>query len=290
MTGLSESFWSSLTEESGNSMPISLEEEFLLVEKSNHKWDGMLEFIQQQPIQGTTEVCESADNQSLIRFPSQSIWDKSRVILTTDSITNFINASYITLPKVDRRYILTESPLLNTMTNFWLMIWQNQINSIIMMNIFNEKTDSPTNQIHAYMPIGGENGDTDSKEFGDYVITYDSRESYPSFDVTLLLVTEQSSGLSRNITHYAFHSWTMDTENPTHSSRCEDMLGFIFQLYSRGLFIKSDHSVPSPPVLVHCSDGLGRSGALILLEYCLQILMRNHSLKDVKVMLFIRLC
>ena len=44
-----------------------------------------------------------------------------------------------------------------------------------MFNAFNA-TGSGANQIHAYMPTGAENGDTDVIQFGDYVISYVSRE------------------------------------------------------------------------------------------------------------------
>ena len=52
MAALSESFWRSLADETGSSLPISLEEEFLLVERSMRKWDGLLEIIQGQIIKG----------------------------------------------------------------------------------------------------------------------------------------------------------------------------------------------------------------------------------------------
>lgn len=52
MAALSDNFWRSLADETGCSLPISLEDEFLLVERSLHKWDGLLEFIQGQTIKG----------------------------------------------------------------------------------------------------------------------------------------------------------------------------------------------------------------------------------------------
>ena len=44
-----------------------------------------------------------------------------------------------------------------------------------MLNAFNA-IESGANQIHAYMPTGAENGDTDVIQFGDFVISYVSRE------------------------------------------------------------------------------------------------------------------
>ena len=52
---------------------------------------------------GSTDVSESADNQLLMRFPSQHLWDSSRVVLsqTADlSSPHFINASHVSLPQV----------------------------------------------------------------------------------------------------------------------------------------------------------------------------------------------
>lgn len=44
-----------------------------------------------------------------------------------------------------------------------------------MFNAFSA-TESGANQIHAYMPTGAENGDTDVIQFGDFVVSYVSRE------------------------------------------------------------------------------------------------------------------
>eukprot|EP00800_Vazella_pourtalesii_P009959 TRINITY_DN249_c0_g3_i3.p1 TRINITY_DN249_c0_g3~~TRINITY_DN249_c0_g3_i3.p1 ORF type:complete len:566 (+),score=162.44 TRINITY_DN249_c0_g3_i3:51-1748(+) len=282
MAALSDNFWRSLADETGCSLPISLEDEFLLVERSLHKWDGLLEFIQGQTIKGSTDVSESADNQLLMRFPSQHLWDSSRVVLsqTADlSSPHFINASHVSLPQVHRNYILTESPLLHTISNFWRMVWELQIGSILMFNAFSA-TESGANQIHAYMPTGAENGDTDVIQFGDFVVSYVSRESCDTYNITQLLITENNTEQSRTVSHYTFSSWDSHTITP---SRCDDLMGFIFNLYSRGFPSKPDQSASSPPTLVHCSDGLGRSGAFVLLEYCLQIIIQTQSLKGIKI-------
>ena len=87
--------------------------------------------------------------------------------------------------QVSRHYILTQSPLLDTIQHFWEMVWQLDIHCILMLNQFNEKVPAPSlaesspasaNQIHAYLPTGAEHGDTDQMECGDYVIKYECKE------------------------------------------------------------------------------------------------------------------
>ena len=52
MSEISDSFWRSLAEEMQCSVPATIEEEFRLVEKSSGGWNGLLDFILQQPMGG----------------------------------------------------------------------------------------------------------------------------------------------------------------------------------------------------------------------------------------------
>jgi protein tyrosine phosphatase len=38
--------------------------------------------------------------------------------------TDYINASLVEVKDVDRRYILTQGPLSNTVAHFWALVWE----------------------------------------------------------------------------------------------------------------------------------------------------------------------
>ena len=59
--------------------------------------------------------------------------DATRIILTHPE-TDYINANFISVPEVDRTYIMTQGPLDITSEHFWHMIWQEQCPGIVMLN------------------------------------------------------------------------------------------------------------------------------------------------------------
>ncbi|XP_037540515.1 tyrosine-protein phosphatase non-receptor type 18 [Nematolebias whitei] len=60
--------------------------------------------------------------------------DQTRVVLspTSESHSDYINASFIKGPSGDCRYIASQGPLSSTLVDFWRMIWQHKIKVIVM--------------------------------------------------------------------------------------------------------------------------------------------------------------
>lgn len=59
--------------------------------------------------------------------------DHSRIKLHRGS-TDYINANLVEVSAADRKYILTQGPLPNTIGHFWLMIWEQKTRAILMLN------------------------------------------------------------------------------------------------------------------------------------------------------------
>ena len=59
--------------------------------------------------------------------------DSTRIILTHPE-TEYINANFISVPEVNRTYIMTQGPLDITSEHFWHMIWQENCPGIVMLN------------------------------------------------------------------------------------------------------------------------------------------------------------
>ncbi|KAM4795855.1 receptor-type tyrosine-protein phosphatase V-like [Rhinophrynus dorsalis] len=69
-------------------------------------------------------------------------YDHSRVKLTLingDPNSGYINANYIPGFHDDKEYIATQAPTLASLIDFWRMIWEQQVRTIVMLTICEEK-------------------------------------------------------------------------------------------------------------------------------------------------------
>ncbi|CAH1375519.1 unnamed protein product, partial [Tenebrio molitor] len=89
---------------------------------------------------------ESLKKKNILKNQDQSIlpYDVNRVKLNnkngcTRRPTDYINASYVQISDNEKEYIVTQNPLENTTADFWDMIWQENVNHIIMITSPNEK-------------------------------------------------------------------------------------------------------------------------------------------------------
>ena len=48
--------------------------------------------------------------------------------------SNYINASYVDGFRARKAYIATQSPLPETVADFWRMVWQLKIYTVVMLN------------------------------------------------------------------------------------------------------------------------------------------------------------
>lgn len=76
------------------------------------------------------------------------------------------------------------------------------------------------------------------------------------------------SGQSRIVNHYAFHSWP-DHGVPSDSSALLELLNTVQIEYAAtinrelGYTNAYDTPIPPPPIVVHCSAGIGRTGEFL---------------------------
>uniref|UniRef100_A0A3Q3LZY4 protein-tyrosine-phosphatase n=1 Tax=Mastacembelus armatus TaxID=205130 RepID=A0A3Q3LZY4_9TELE len=78
----------------------------------------------------TTEAGALKENIKKNRYKDILPYDQSRVVLslgTTDSDSDYINASFIEGEIGNHRYIASQGPLRSTVTDFWRMIWQQDV-------------------------------------------------------------------------------------------------------------------------------------------------------------------
>ncbi|VDO03698.1 unnamed protein product [Rodentolepis nana] len=104
-----------------------------------------------------------------------------------------------------------------------------------------------------------------------FEVTHLSSQSGEDYTCTKLNLKDIKSGQSRIIEHYAFHSWP-DHGVPSDSSALLELLSTVQSEYAStikrelGYDSSFDTPIPPPPIVVHCSAGIGRTGTFIALD------------------------
>ncbi|XP_059539621.1 receptor-type tyrosine-protein phosphatase R isoform X6 [Myotis daubentonii] len=170
----------------------------------------------------------------------------SRVCLrpknVTDSLSTYINANYIRgYSGREKAFIATQGPMINTVNDFWQMVWQEDSPVIVMITKLKEKNEKCV----LYWP----------EKRGIYgkvevlVINVNECDNYTVRN----LVLKQGSH-TQHVKHYWYTSW------PDHKT--PDSAQPLLQLM---LDVEEDRlaSAGRGPVVVHCSAGIGRTGCFI---------------------------
>uniref|UniRef100_S4RLC3 Tyrosine-protein phosphatase non-receptor type n=1 Tax=Petromyzon marinus TaxID=7757 RepID=S4RLC3_PETMA len=224
------------------------------------------------PVYSTAEL---PDNQERNRFGDVLPYEQTRVELlpSKDNPTGYINASHVRVRVGGEQwhYIATQGPLPNTCQDFWQMIWEQGVSVIAMVT---PEQESGRQKCHRYWPKLGSK--RNSANYGDYRVTTKFRTDSGSYATTGLKVKHLPSGQERTAWHLHYPDW------PDHGcpEDVQRFLAFLEEVQSVRRHTNSmlpPHTA-SPPVVVHCSAGVGRSGVLILTEITIAGLEHNVQL------------
>ncbi|TRY58173.1 hypothetical protein DNTS_017297 [Danionella cerebrum] len=126
-----------------------MEHEFQEID-SEARWQNLYLEIRNQSQECAFKVAKYPENRTRNRYRDVSPFDHSRVKLENME-NDYINASLVVMEEAQRRYILTQGPLRNTCSHFWLMIWEQKTKAIIMLNRIIEKgSTGETREIHHF--------------------------------------------------------------------------------------------------------------------------------------------
>lgn len=202
--------------------------------------------------------------------------DESRVKLTTSeqelklnsnydentSKNDYIHANYVDGYRQKDAYISTQGPLDDTVEDFWRMIWQQVVLVIAMTTKVIEQRKLKCAQ---YWPL--ESGE--SLRIEDlFEIKNTSVQDLGDYRVSKLLIKHLPSDQTRNIVHCQFLSWP-DHGVPKTAAQILDFIDLVrknqvdclAQLES----IWTGHP-QGPPICVHCSAGIGRTGTFCAID------------------------
>ncbi|XP_046583120.1 receptor-type tyrosine-protein phosphatase kappa-like isoform X4 [Haliotis rubra] len=198
------------------------------------------------------EAAIKPNNKPKNRFLALYAYDDSRVVLADGE--DYINANYIMGYDDTAKYIATQGPRPTTITDFWRMVWQEDVTQIVMLTKLMEVNKK---KCERYWP-----DESKSETYGCYKVTNKTVTSRADYTVTTFVV--QNNGTVKTVTHYHFTSW------PDHGVPSAPALVNFWRLVKHG-------DMDRGPMVVHCSAGVGRTGAFIALDYLMDEAESKHS-------------
>ncbi|GAB7357087.1 hypothetical protein MBLNU459_g7900t1 [Dothideomycetes sp. NU459] len=244
-----------------------------------------------------------------------NIWPFEHTRVKLENVPNhgcdYVNANYITSKRSNKRYIATQGPIPATFTDFWNVVWQQDIRVIVMLTaekeggqikahnywhsnqhgpmrleFLSEKRASLDPEVikrHRKRPSMGGRRSTD----GTTVARPDPKSSsdassneQPYVIVRKLALSHEGHPFQRmrEVTQLQYSSWP-DFGAPAHPAH---LLGLVEQCDAVVRRTTStSHNEPDPPearpILVHCSAGCGRTGTFCTVDTVIDMLKRQRQ-------------
>ncbi|XP_047454665.1 tyrosine-protein phosphatase non-receptor type 23 isoform X2 [Mugil cephalus] len=192
-------------------------------------------------------------------------YDLNRVVLHSGK-DDYINASYVEdLSPYCPRLIATQAPLTGTAADFWLMVYEQKVSMIVML-VSEQELDK--GKVLRYFPT--ERGQQLSQ--GPITLSLTTQKTTPTHMERMISLQYRDQSLKRTVVHLQFTSWP-ELGLPDSKS---NLLRFIQEVHGHYLHQRPLHT----PVVVHCSSGVGRTGAFCLLYAALQELEAGNGIPD----------
>ncbi|XP_072307064.1 receptor-type tyrosine-protein phosphatase N2 [Eucyclogobius newberryi] len=227
------------------------------------EWEALCSY-QAEP--STCSVGHGEGNGKKNRPDAVVAYDHSRITLKTEN--NHGNSDYINASPImdhDPRnptYIASQGPLASTVADFWQMVWESGCVVIVMLTPLSE---NGVKQCHHYWPDEG------SDVYHIYEVNLVSEHIWcDDFLVRSFYLKNLQNNETRTVTQFHYLSWS-DRGIPTSARTLLDFRRKVNKCY-RGR---------SCPIIVHCSDGAGRTGTYILIDMVLNKMAKGAKEIDI---------
>ncbi|XP_013388176.1 tyrosine-protein phosphatase Lar isoform X2 [Lingula anatina] len=194
------------------------------------------------------------------RYANVIAYDHSRVILQPlDAITgsDYINANYMDGYRKQNAYIATQGPLPETFCDFWRMVWEQRSATIVMMTKLEERSRIKCDQ---YWPLRG------TENYGVMQVTILDIMDLATYTIRTFQLSRQGYPEKREVKQFQFTAWP-DHGVPDHPT---PLLMFMRR-------VKASTPPDSGPMITHCSAGVGRTGAFIVIDAMLERIRHERT-------------
>ncbi|XP_051755908.1 receptor-type tyrosine-protein phosphatase eta isoform X3 [Ctenopharyngodon idella] len=209
------------------------------------------EFEDLRPV-GTNQpktVALAPENKAKNRYNNVLPYDSSRVKLSVlgSPFDDYINASYMPGYTSKKEFIAAQGPLPCTVNDFWRLIWEKNVQTIVMLTKCNEQGRIKCEE---YWPA-------DVSHFNNLTVTTTSEIPLEDWTLRDFEVKNVKTAEIRSVRHFHFTAW------PDHGvPETTELLINFRHLVREHMDQYSRHS----PTLVHCSAGVGRTGTFIAID------------------------
>jgi len=232
-------------------------------QRLEQEWVGLCAY-EAEP--NSTSIAFKVENKKKNKYPDKLPYDHNRVLL--NALVNGSNSDYINASSVmdhDPRnpaYIITQGPMSHTVADFWQMVWEQGSVVIVMLSRLSENSHQ---LCHRYWPEEG------SEQYHIFEVHLVSEHVWcDDYLVRSLYLKNSQTGETRTVTQFHFLSWP-DGSIPSSTKAILEFRRKVNKSY-RGR---------SCPMIVHCSDGVGRSGTYVLIDMVLNRMMKGSKEIDI---------
>lgn len=195
-------------------------------------------------------------------------YEMTRVVLQSlpnsaeGSGTDYINANFIDGYKYKKAYIATQAPLVETIDDFWRMLWEHNSTIVVMLTKLREMGREKCAQ---YWP------NERSIRYQYFVVDPIAEYNMSQYILREFKVTDARDGQSRTIRQFQFVDWP-EQGVPKSGESIIELIGQVHKT--------KEQFGQTGPITVHCSAGVGRTGVFITLSIVLER-MRFEGVVDV---------
>lgn len=186
------------------------------------------------------------------RFPDVVPSNKHRAILRTPGgvgRTDYVNAVLLDSHRKSNHFIVTQTPLHTTVIDFWKLVYDHNVHTIVMMENYKHEDDTCAE----YWPE-----EKKMKQYEPFFI--DSVAVYQQDNITIRHFKIHSmlnpKVQAREVRQFQFNAWNDTDFVPKSKSMILDLMDLVNDWQN----VSCDHECP---VVVHCKDGATHSGLYV---------------------------
>ncbi|XP_034734384.1 receptor-type tyrosine-protein phosphatase eta [Etheostoma cragini] len=214
---------------------------------------GFAEEFEDLKLVGTAQSkinAQMLENKPKNRYNNVLPYDSSRVklsIIHGSPYDDYINANYMPGYESRKEYIAAQGPLPGTVSDFWRMIWEKNVLTLVMLTRCNEQGRV---KCERYWDHG-------TKHYENITVTTTSEIPLEDWTIRDFHIKNVKTAETRSVRHFHFTAW------PDHGvPQTTELLISFRHLVREHMDQYSRHS----PTVVHCSAGVGRTGTFIAID------------------------